>query len=152
MVNINSYMFRLCSVIFRKSVKTSPTFQHRCWSPSLSSLLNMMYFTRSIWKRSLWITHIEADIVYNTSSCKLVLAKTALVSQHCGFVFCWVHFLLNILNQGLMCLKKTDMIQRNKKSWPKNQVIRTVSGSLEHCCQQGLCIEGCFLQNNSLRK
>ena len=145
-------MFWLCSAIFRKSVKTSPTFQCRCWLSSLSSLLNMMYFTCNIWWRSLRITYVEADVVYNTNDCKLVLAKTALVSQHGGFVFCWVHFLLNILNQGLMCLKKTNIIQRNKKGWPNNQVIRTVSGSLEHCCQQELCIEGCFLQNNSLRK
>jgi len=152
MVSINSYMFRLCSAIFRKSVKTSPTFQCRCWLPLLSSLLNMIYVTRYIWWRSLRIMYIEADIVYNTSDCKLVLAKAALVSQHGGFVFCWVHLLLNILNQGLMYLKKTDMIQRNKKGWPKNQVIRTVSGSLEQCSQQGFCIEGCFHQNNSLRK
>jgi hypothetical protein len=67
-------------------------------------------------------------------------------------VSCWVHLLLNILNQGLMYLKKTDMIQRNEKGWPKNQVIRTVSGSLEQCSQQGLCIAGCFHQNNSLRE
>ena len=55
-------------------------------------------------------SHIEADIVYNTNSCKLVLAKAAMVSQHGGFVFCRVHLLLNILNQGLMYLKKTDII------------------------------------------
>lgn len=147
MVSINYYMFRLFSAIFRKPVRTSPTFQCRWWSPLLSSSLNMMYFTHSIWSRSLQFTTIEADIVYDISCCKLCSF---------GFTAWWICvllselLLLNILNQGLMYLKKKDMTQRNKKGLAKEPGDKNCVWILR-IAQLGLCIEGHFLQNNSLR-
>jgi len=92
MVSIKSHMFRLCIAFFRKFIKTSLTFQCRCWSPSLSSLFHMMYFTRSVW----WETpsdHISRQIL-----CTIQIAANLYLQRQL-----WCHSMVDLCFVECIC-------------------------------------------------